>query len=390
MIEFVNVSKEFKDHKVLSNINMTINDKELVAIIGASGCGKTTTLKMINRLIKPTSGEILIDGKNIDSFNKTELRRSIGYVIQQMGLFPHMTIKENIELIQKLEKKDKAEIEANTKKLMKLMDLNDEYLSKYPTNLSGGQQQRVGVARALANNPKIILMDEPFSALDPITRVNLQDELVELHKKMDTTIVFVTHDMDEAIKIADRICIMKDGNIVQFDTPEEILKNPKNEFVENFIGKNKIWDSPEYIKVKDIMISNPITCRPNLDRSGCIQEMVKHHIDTLVVTDEDGYYLGIVNRKGLYSAKRIWTKAIDMIKNEVITADPDESILELLQAIEEYDMTNIPVVNMEGKLCGLITSSSLISVLSSQYIEDTDEIDEADEEALNEEVKVNE
>lgn len=390
MIEFVNVSKEFKDHKVLSNINMTINDKELVAIIGASGCGKTTTLKMINRLIKPTSGEILIDGKNIDSFNKTELRRSIGYVIQQMGLFPHMTIKENIELIQKLEKKDKAEIEANTKKLMKLMDLNDEYLSKYPTNLSGGQQQRVGVARALANNPKIILMDEPFSALDPITRVNLQDELVELHKKMDTTIVFVTHDMDEAIKIADRICIMKDGNIVQFDTPEEILKNPKNEFVENFIGKNKIWDSPEYIKVKDIMISNPITCRPNLDRSGCIQEMVKHHIDTLVVTDEDGYYLGIVNRKGLYSAKRIWTKAIDMIKKEVITADPDESILELLQAIEEYDMTNIPVVNMEGKLCGLITSSSLISVLSSQYIEDTDEIDEADEEALNEEVKVNE
>ena len=390
MIEFVNVSKEFKDHKVLSNINMTINDKELVAIIGASGCGKTTTLKMINRLIKPTSGEILIDGKNIDSFNKTELRRSIGYVIQQMGLFPHMTIKENIELIQKLEKKDKAEIEANTKKLMKLMDLNDEYLSKYPTNLSGGQQQRVGVARALANNPKIILMDEPFSALDPITRVNLQDELVELHKKMDTTIVFVTHDMDEAIKIADRIWIMKDGNIVQFDTPEEILKNPKNEFVENFIGKNKIWDSPEYIKVKDIMISNPITCRPNLDRSGCIQEMVKHHIDTLVVTDEDGYYLGIVNRKGLYSAKRIWTKAIDMIKKEVITADPDESILELLQAIEEYDMTNIPVVNMEGKLCGLITSSSLISVLSSQYIEDTDEIDEADEEALNEEVKVNE
>ena len=244
MIEFKNVSKEFKEQKVLSDINLTINDKELVAIIGASGCGKTTTLKMINRLIKPTSGQILIDGKDIDTFNKTELRRSIGYVIQQMGLFPHMTIKENIELIQKLEKKDKEEIEANTLRLMKLMDLNDEYLSKYPTNLSGGQQQRVGVARALANNPKIILMDEPFSALDPITRVNLQDELVELHKKMDTTIVFVTHDMDEAIKIADRICIMKDGNVVQFDTPEEILKNPKNEFVENFIGKNKIWDSP--------------------------------------------------------------------------------------------------------------------------------------------------
>lgn len=386
MIEFKNVSKEFKEQKVLSDINLTINDKELVAIIGASGCGKTTTLKMINRLIKPTSGQILIDGKDIDTFNKTELRRSIGYVIQQMGLFPHMTIKENIELIQKLEKKDKEEIEANTLRLMKLMDLNDEYLSKYPTNLSGGQQQRVGVARALANDPKIILMDEPFSALDPITRVNLQDELVELHKKMDTTIVFVTHDMDEAIKIADRICIMKDGNVVQFDTPEEILKNPKNEFVENFIGKNKIWDSPEFIKVKDIMINNPITCRPNLDRNSCIEKMVKHHIDTLVVTDEECNYLGIVNRKGLYSAKRIWTKAIDMIKREVITADPEESILDLLQAIEEYDMTNIPVVNMEGKLCGLITSSSLISVLSSQYIEEQS----SSEDTTSEEVNLNE
>lgn len=386
MIEFKNVSKEFKEQKVLSDINLTINDKELVAIIGASGCGKTTTLKMINRLIKPTSGQILIDGKDIDTFNKTELRRSIGYVIQQMGLFPHMTIKENIELIQKLEKKDKEEIEANTLRLMKLMDLNDEYLRKYPTNLSGGQQQRVGVARALANNPKIILMDEPFSALDPITRVNLQDELVELHKKMDTTIVFVTHDMDEAIKIADRICIMKDGNVVQFDTPEEILKNPKNEFVENFIGKNKIWDSPEFIKVKDIMINNPITCRPNLDRNSCIEKMVKHHIDTLVVTDEECNYLGIVNRKGLYSAKRIWTKAIDMIKREVITADPEESILDLLQAIEEYDMTNIPVVNMEGKLCGLITSSSLISVLSSQYIEEQS----SSEDTTSEEVNLNE
>lgn len=386
MIEFKNVSKEFKEQKVLSDINLTINDKELVAIIGASGCGKTTTLKMINRLIKPTSGQILIDGKDIDTFNKTELRRSIGYVIQQMGLFPHMTIKENIELIQKLEKKDKEEIEANTLRLMKLMDLNDEYLSKYPTNLSGGQQQRVGVARALANNPKIILMDEPFSALDPITRVNLQDELVELHKKMDTTIVFVTHDMDEAIKIADRICIMKDGNVVQFDTPEEILKNPKNEFVENFIGKNKIWDSPEFIKVKDIMINNPITCRPNLDRNSCIEKMVKHHIDTLVVTDEECNYLGIVNRKGLYSAKRIWTKAIDMIKRKVITADPEESILDLLQAIEEYDMTNIPVVNMEGKLCGLITSSSLISVLSSQYIEEQS----SSEDTTSEEVNLNE
>ena len=371
MIEFVNVSKEFKDKKVLHDISFTINDNELVAIIGASGCGKTTTLKMINRLIVPTKGKILIDGKNIEEIDKTELRRSIGYVIQQMGLFPHMTVKENIELIQKLEKKDPKEIEANTNRLMEIMDLDgDLYLNKYPSDLSGGQQQRVGVARALANNPKVILMDEPFSALDPITRSNLQDELVELHKKMNTTIVFVTHDMDEAIKIADRIIIMKDGDIVQYDTPEEILKHPKNEFVQEFIGKNKIWDAPEYIKVEDIMITNPIVCSPDLTKNECVKKMVQHHIDTLIVVDEDGRYIGIVNRKGLYSTVLPWTNAKDMVNENAITASPDESILELLQYIEETDVTNIPVVDNNGYLKGLITSSSLISVLSSPYLDE--------------------
>lgn len=371
MIEFVNVSKEFKDKKVLHDISFTINDNELVAIIGASGCGKTTTLKMINRLIVPTKGKILIDGKNIEEIDKTELRRSIGYVIQQMGLFPHMTVKENIELIQKLEKKDPKEIEENTNRLMEIMDLDgDLYLNKYPSDLSGGQQQRVGVARALANNPKVILMDEPFSALDPITRSNLQDELVELHKKMNTTIVFVTHDMDEAIKIADRIIIMKDGDIVQYDTPEEILKHPKNEFVQEFIGKNKIWDAPEYIKVEDIMITTPIVCSPDLTKNECVKKMVQHHIDTLIVVDEDGRYIGIVNRKGLYSTVLPWTNAKDMVNENAITASPDESILELLQYIEETDVTNIPVVDNNGYLKGLITSSSLISVLSSPYLEE--------------------
>lgn len=372
MIEFVNVSKEFKDKKVLRDINFTINDNELVAIIGASGCGKTTTLKMINRLIVPTKGDIFIDGKNIEKMNKTELRRSIGYVIQQMGLFPHMTVKENIELIQKLEKKDAKSIEENTKRLMEIMDLDEEqYLNKYPANLSGGQQQRVGVARALANDPKVILMDEPFSALDPMTRSNLQDELVELHQKMNTTIVFVTHDMDEAIKIADRIMIMKDGEIVQYDTPENILKHPANEFVENFIGKNKIWDSPEYIKVEDIMINNPITCSPNLTKNECIKKMVQHHIDTLIVIEEDNKYVGIVNRKGLYNTVLPWTNAADMIsKNNVFTAKPQESILDLLQYIGETDVTNIPVVDDGGTLRGLITSSSLINAMSSPYLDE--------------------
>ena len=371
MIEFQNVSKSFKDKTVIKNLDLTIEDGQLVAIIGASGCGKTTTLKMINRLIEPTSGKILIDGQDINKINKTDLRRKIGYVIQQMGLFPHMTVRENIELIQKLEKKDPTAINQNTDELMKIMDLcGEEYLDKFPQDLSGGQQQRIGVARALANNPSIILMDEPFSALDPITRQNLQNEVKRLHKKMNTTIVFVTHDMDEAIKIADKICIMKDGVIAQYDKPEVILKEPANDYVKEFIGKNRIWDSPEMIKVRDIMIDNPISCLPDFTREECIEKMVAHHIDTLMVIKEDNTFLGIVNRKGLYTTKSRRAKAEEIMHEKFFTAHPDENIVEVLKQIAEYDVTTVPVIDDEGKLAGLMTSSSLISALGSQYIDD--------------------
>ena len=374
MIEFQHVTKSFKDNKVLSDISLTIEDGELVAIIGSSGCGKTTTLKMINRLIRPTKGKIFIDGKDIEDMNKVEMRRSIGYVIQQAGLFPHMTVRENIELIQRLEKKDEEQISKNTEYLMDMVGLNgDEFLDRYPNDLSGGQQQRVGVARALANNPKIMLMDEPFSALDPMTRVSLQDELIALHEKVDKTIVFVTHDMDEAIKIADKICIMKDGHILQYDTPEEILKNPANEFVENFVGKNRIWGSPEYIKVEDIMIENPVTCTGDLSRTRCVKRMKERHVDTLLVVDENRKLQGMINRKALYRAKNPLAAAETMMKTDVLTASPDDNILKLLKLIDEYDVGNIPVIDENEKVLGLITNSNLISTLSQQYLTEDDE-----------------
>ena len=374
MIEFQHVTKSFKDNKVLSDISLTIEDGELVAIIGSSGCGKTTTLKMINRLIRPTKGKSFIDGKDIEDMNKVEMRRSIGYVIQQAGLFPHMTVRENIELIQRLEKKDEEQISKNTEYLMDMVGLNgDEFLDRYPNDLSGGQQQRVGVARALANNPKIMLMDEPFSALDPMTRVSLQDELIALHEKVDKTIVFVTHDMDEAIKIADKICIMKDGHILQYDTPEEILKNPANEFVENFVGKNRIWGSPEYIKVEDIMIENPVTCTGDLSRTRCVKRMKERHVDTLLVVDENRKLQGMINRKALYRAKNPLAAAETMMKTDVLTASPDDNILQLLKLIDEYDVGNIPVVDENEKVLGLITNSNLISTLSQQYLTEDEE-----------------
>lgn len=237
MIEFVDVNKNFGEYHIIKNLSMKIEKGKITVIIGSSGCGKTTTLKMINKLILPTSGKIYIDGEDTSQKDTIKLRRNIGYVIQQTGLFPHMTVKENIELIAKIENIDKNKMNMRTRELMKMINLDYEKFSeRYPLELSGGQQQRVGVARAFALDPAIILMDEPFSAVDPISRRQLQDELVAIQKKLEKTIVFVTHDIQEAVKIADKICLLNNGEIMQYDTPENIIKNPKNDFVRKFVN----------------------------------------------------------------------------------------------------------------------------------------------------------
>lgn len=371
MIEFRDVTKDFKGNVVLSDISMEIKDKELTVLIGPSGCGKTTTLKMINRLIPPSKGVILIDGKNIEEMDKVQLRRNMGYVIQQGGLFPHMTVRQNIEIIERLEKKNTQGILDNTVRLMKMVDLNpEEFLDRYPTELSGGQRQRIGVIRALANDPDIVLLDEPFSALDPVTRSSLQDELLELQAKVGKTMVFVTHDMDEAIKIADRICIMKDGHILQFDTPEMILKKPVDEFVSNFVGTNRIWDSPEYIRVEDFMISNPITCKGDMIRNRCIKRMRDHHIDTLLVVDEVNKLRGIVGRKDLFKASRPLMPAEDIMHEVAYVAHVGDSIVNVLKMVEESEVNNIPVLDKDERLVGLLTNSNLVSTLSKQFLTD--------------------
>ena len=369
MIQFRGVTKEFKGNVVLSDISMDINDGELTVLIGPSGCGKTTTLKMINRLIPASKGEIFIDEKNIEEMDKVQLRRNMGYVIQQGGLFPHMTIRQNIEIIERLEKKDTEKIVENTKQLMKMVDLDpDQFLDRYPTELSGGQRQRIGVIRALANDPEIILLDEPFSALDPVTRSSLQDELIELQSKVGKTMVFVTHDMDEAIKIADRICIMKGGHILQFDTPEMILKQPADEFVANFVGTNRIWDSPEHIKVEDFMIKNPITCKGDMIRNRCIKRMRDHHIDTLLVVDDEKKLRGIVGRKNLFKASRPLMQAEDIMNEVAYVSHVGDNIVDVLKMVEETEVNNIPVLDEEERLVGLLTNSNLVSTLSKQFL----------------------
>ena len=374
MIEFKNVNKNFKNKKVLKDLSFNINKGELVSIIGASGCGKTTTLKMINRLINPSSGQILIDGENIASKDIIKLRRNVGYVIQQTGLFPHMTVRENIELISTIEKNDKKKISKKTVELMEMVGLEkDEYLDRYPTELSGGQQQRVGVARAFATNPEVILMDEPFSALDPITRNQLQDELLELQNTLKKTIVFVTHDMDEAIKISDRICIMNEGEIAQYDTPENILKNPSNDFVSEFIGRNRIWSSPEFIRAKDIMIENPVTCFKSSSLLRCIEKMKKNKVDSLMVISKGNDLLGIVTAKQIQKMTDRSVLLENMMNNKFVTVKPEDTIIDILEIVKENKISQIPVVDNEGKLIGIITKSSLVTTLSGQFI-DTDEV----------------
>lgn len=380
MIEFKDVSKSFKDKKVLDNISFNIEDGEFVCIIGGSGCGKTTALKMINRLINPSSGTIYVNGKDISKENEIELRRNIGYVIQQTGIFPHMTVRENIELIPKLKnkgkkrngnekKEDNKKLLENVKNVLMMVGLNpDEFMDKYPIQMSGGQQQRVGVARAFASNPDIILMDEPFSALDPITRNQLQDELVTLQDKMKKTIVFVTHDMGEAIKLADRICILNNGKIEQFDTPEKILKNPANDFVLNFVGKKRIWDSPDLIKAEDIMIENPIVCISRLKAIKAQTIMRESRVDSVIVIDENRKFLGKVDASDVASEFSKDKRVMDIMDKNCICVSPRDSIISVLNKAKENNMYTIPVVDDE-KLVGLITKSTLVTALSRKYDE---------------------
>lgn len=246
MITFHQVKKSIGDVSIIKGLDLQIKAGELFVLIGPSGCGKTTTMKMINRLIEPSSGKIKINGEDIALANPVELRRNIGYVIQQIALFPHMTIGQNVALVPKLKKMDAAKYEQRVDELLDMVGLDPKvFKHRYPAELSGGQQQRVGVIRAMAADPPIILMDEPFSALDPISREQLQDDFVHLQKTINKTIVFVTHDMDEAIKIADRICLLKDGQVVQLDTPEKILQRPANEFVASFIGSKRLRTAQE-------------------------------------------------------------------------------------------------------------------------------------------------
>lgn len=367
MITFEEVDKAYKEKLVLHKINLTINDGEFVVLIGSSGCGKTTLLKTINKLETVDRGLIKIDNVSIRQQNTLELRRRIGYVVQDAGLFPHMTIYDNIATVLKINNYDSNNIENRIDELLEMVDLEpDNYKYLYPCQLSGGQKQRVGVARAFATNPDIILMDEPFSALDPVTRSDLQDAVVKLQKQFKKTIVFVTHDMDEAIKLADKICIIQKGWIVQYDTPENILKNPANEYVQNFVGKNRLWSNPEFIKASDIMLKNP--CKISVDRTiiQALQVMNHARVDSVLVT-EDNKFLGIVWLADLQNFDSYSGSLKNFISDDYHAVYENTSLKEITNTVDYNHFGIVPVLNLKHELVGYLTKSRLLSVLSRQY-----------------------
>lgn len=365
MIEFKHVSKVYKDgKKAVDDFNLKIEAGEFICIIGTSGSGKTTTMRMINRMTELTSGEIYVKGKNVMEQDPVTLRRELGYVIQNIGLLPHMTIKDNITMVPSLLKWDEDKKEAIARKMIKLAELPESFLDRYPAELSGGQQQRVGVVRALAADQDIILMDEPFGALDPITRQSLQDLVKNLQEQLGKTIVFVTHDMDEALSLATRIVIMSEGKIVQAGTPEEILRHPKNEFVVDFIGKDRLIESrPDVITVGQVMKTDPVTITLGKSLKQAITTMHAKKVDTLLVTDDQGHLKGIVNLQEVQKHYKTHTSVADIMNPNVSALRENGLLRDSVERILKAGYPYVPIVDQDRKLVGIVTRSTLVDVV---------------------------
>jgi osmoprotectant transport system ATP-binding protein len=301
MISLRNVSKRFDGgaEPAVNNLTLDVEEGETVVLVGPSGCGKTTTMKMINRLIEPSDGTIEVEGKDIADEDPVELRRNIGYVIQSIGLLPHRTVADNIATVPKLVGWNDSRVKSRTDELVSIFELDRELLNRYPAELSGGQRQRVGVARALAADPPVMLMDEPFGAVDPIVRGRLQDQFLDIQERLRKTIVFVTHDVDEAIKMADRIAILNRGGIIeQYASPEEILREPANDFVKQFVGTERGLKRLALMKVSEIGAEDGPVVSPSATAEEATSVMQEFGYDWASVVDE-GELLGWVDRAAL-------------------------------------------------------------------------------------------
>lgn len=363
IIEFKNVRKIYGDNVAVDTANLSVTAGEFICFIGTSGSGKTTLMRMINRMLKPSEGNIYFEGKDISTINPIHLRRKIGYVIQNIGLMPHMTIYENITLVPKLLKWPEEKKKAKAKELIKLVELPEDFLDRYPSELSGGQQQRIGVIRALAADQDVILMDEPFGALDPITREGIQDLVKTLQEKMGKTIVLVTHDMDEALKLASRIVVMDNGQMVQVATPDDILHHPATEFVEKMIGEERLMHAQmDITPVKSIMLKDPVAITADQPVSDAITLMRQRRVDTLLVT-EDRKLIGFIDLESITNQYRKNLLVSDILQKEVFKIREDALLRDASQKILKRGLKYVPVVDKQGHLTGIVTRSALVDMM---------------------------
>ncbi|MBP1950933.1 ABC transporter ATP-binding protein [Virgibacillus litoralis] len=345
MIEFKNVKKVYPDGtKAIKDFSLKVNEGELVTLIGPSGCGKTTTMKMINRLIEPTAGNIYINDKNINDYNIHELRWNIGYVLQEIALFPHLTIEENIAIVPEMKKWKRKKIQERNKDLLNMVGLDPStYQQRMPSELSGGEQQRIGVIRALAADPDIILMDEPFSALDPISREQLQNDIRKLQKEIKKTIVFVTHDIDEAMALGDKVCLMKDGGIVQVDTPQQLILRPETQYVKDFIGERKSpWQTAIDVIADQSLLS--VISKNEFEKNDYPSRGL------FFVKDEQDMFVGAVE---------------DGQEQSVQYLDNDTPLYKAAEILEASDQLIFPVLK-EGELVATLSYKDIVSFLKSK------------------------
>ena len=365
VVRLEHVSKRYGPEggpEAVSDLSLEIPAGEICVLVGPSGCGKTTTMKMINRLIEPTSGRITIDGEDVMALSAVELRRRIGYVIQQVGLFPHLTVAENVAVVPRLLRWPESRVHERTNELLDLVRLQPStYADRYPAALSGGERQRIGVARALAADPPLMLMDEPFGAVDPILRDRLQNEFLRLQAQVRKTIVFVTHDVDEAIKMADRIAILQRGGILaQYDTPDSILKAPASEFVAHFVGADRGLKRLSLGRVRDLELGKPITARVGEPRGDLRRRLEEAAADFILLLDEKDRPLGWIDRGDLGGDDAV---TVDDATPGSPTLEPESTLRDALSVMLGSSVQLGVVVDSDERVLGVISVDAISEVL---------------------------
>jgi osmoprotectant transport system ATP-binding protein len=364
-LSFKQVSKRYPTGKLAVNdVSFEIDEGEFVVLIGTSGSGKSTLLKMINRLVTPTKGTVTINGLDIQKIDATALRRQIGYVVQNIGLMPHMTVAQNMMLVPQLLKWSKQKQAEQTKKLVQLVDLDQSMLTQFPSQLSGGQQQRVGVARALAAEQKLILMDEPFGALDPITRGHIQKLVKSLQEKFHKTVLLVTHDMDEALKLATHIGVVHGGQLIQFGTPQEILRHPINEFVANLIGKERLIEPQrDRMTIAQMMTTDPVTILSDEPAWRAVEKMKTYDIETVWVVDQQHHFLGVVTLNLINDYYDQDAKVSAIYSSHAKTMTPDSRLSDIAEELLRHQENDVAVVNQYNELVGSVSRKDLVKLM---------------------------